>query len=132
MRFLIGFMYIRGLYGLNHQKIDIRFSDKTGRPIFGAIFFINRAKFLLASISFISRNDCINNFPEDRFSSCRPIFELFNANCSKYLVPTLYMTIDETLYPMRHQIAFRQYNPNKPHKYGLLCKSLNDASFPFI
>ena len=40
------------------------------------------------------------------------------------------MTIDETFYPMRHQIAFRQYNPNRPHKYGLLCKSLNDASFP--
>ena len=41
------------------------------------------------------------------------------------------MSIDETLYPMRHQIAFRQYNPKKPHKYGLLLKSLNDARFPY-
>ena len=32
---------------------------------------------------------------------------------------------------MRHQIAFRQYNPNKPHRYGLLVKSLNDARVPF-
>ena len=32
---------------------------------------------------------------------------------------------------MRHQIAFRQYNPSKPHRYGLLLKSLNDASFPY-
>ena len=31
---------------------------------------------------------------------------------------------------MRQQIAFRQYNPNKPHRYGLLLKSLNDARFP--
>ena len=32
---------------------------------------------------------------------------------------------------MRHQIAFWQYNPNKPHRYGLLVKSLNDARVPF-
>ena len=32
---------------------------------------------------------------------------------------------------MRHQIAFRQYNPKKPHKYGILFKSLNDARFPY-
>ena len=32
---------------------------------------------------------------------------------------------------MRHQIAFRQYSPNKPHKYGALLKSPNDAHFPY-
>ena len=32
---------------------------------------------------------------------------------------------------MRHQIAFRQYNLKKPHRYGLLWKSLNDARFPY-
>ena len=31
---------------------------------------------------------------------------------------------------MRQQIAFHQYNPNKPHRHGLLLKSLNDARFP--
>ena len=62
----------------------------------------------------------MKNFPKDRFASYRPMFELFNASCTKYLVPTLHMTIDETLYPMRHQITSRKYNPNNPHKYGLL------------
>ena len=32
---------------------------------------------------------------------------------------------------MRHQTAFRQYNLNKPHNYGLLFNSLNDAMKPF-
>ena len=32
---------------------------------------------------------------------------------------------------MRHQIAFRQYNPNKPYKHGVLLKSLNDARIPY-
>ena len=62
----------------------------------------------------------------------RPVWELFNKNLRKYIAPSEYLTIDETLYPMRHQIAFRQYNPNKPHKYGVLFKSLNEARFPYI
>ena len=32
---------------------------------------------------------------------------------------------------MRHQIGFRQFNPYKLARYGLLHKSLNDAKFPF-
>ena len=32
---------------------------------------------------------------------------------------------------MRYRIAFRQYNPSKPHGYRLLLKSLNNASFPY-
>ena len=32
---------------------------------------------------------------------------------------------------MRHQIVFRQYNPNKLQKYGLLLKSINNSRFPF-
>ena len=32
---------------------------------------------------------------------------------------------------MRKQIVFHQYNPNKPLRYGLIFKSLNDARFPY-
>ena len=59
----------------------------------------------------------------------RPVWELFNSNLGKYVAPSEYLTIDETLYPMQHQIAFRQYNPNKPHKCDVLLKLLNDARF---
>ena len=56
---------------------------------------------------------------------------MFNKNCSKFVIPSEYLAIDETLYPTRHEIAFRQYNPKKPHKYGLLLNSINDSRFPF-
>jgi len=56
---------------------------------------------------------------------------MFNERMKSVLVPSEFLSIDETLYAMRNQIAFRQYNPNKPAKYGLLYKSLNDARFPF-
>ena len=45
------------------------------------------------------------------------------------LFPSEYLSIDETLYSICLQINFREYNPNKPAKYGLLYKSLNDAGF---
>ena len=32
---------------------------------------------------------------------------------------------------MRNKIGFRQYNPNKPAKYGLLFKSTNASRYPF-
>ena len=32
---------------------------------------------------------------------------------------------------MRYIIAFRQYNPNKPHRFEILLKFLNKLHFPF-
>ena len=52
---------------------------------------------------------------------------MFNGRMKSALVPVEYFSIDETLYAMHHQIAFRQYNPNKSAKYRLLYKSVNDA-----
>ena len=57
--------------------------------------------------------------------------ELFNVNLWKYLLPSLHLTIDETFYPQHHQIVFRRYSLNKSQKCGLLCKSLNGATFPY-
>ena len=40
----IGFIYLRGLYKLNHRDLYILFSGKAGPPIFGAIFSRDRAR----------------------------------------------------------------------------------------
>ena len=66
-----------------------------------------------------------------KFAAIREIWGIFNLNLSKYVAPWEYLLVDETLYPVRQQIAFRQYNPSKPHRYGLLLKSLKDARFPY-
>ena len=131
MRALIGLIYLRGLYGMNHRNIELLFAKHIGHDIFGATMSQQRMKFLLANITFDDPEERAQNWPSDRFAAARPLFEQFNKNCSKYVYPSEYLSLDETLYPMRHQIAFRQYNPNKPHKYGLLVKSLNDARVPF-
>ena len=91
----------------------------------------NRMQFLYAHISFDTLEERTAVWPTDRFAAYHRFWEMFNNNLSKPLFPSEYLSIDETLYPMRQQIAFRQYNPKKPHKYGLLLKSLNDARFPY-
>ena len=47
------------------------------------------------------------------------------------LAPGDYLSLDETLYPMRTQISFKQFNPSKTVKYGLLFKSVNAARYPY-
>ena len=67
----------------------------------------------------------------DLFAAVREIWEILNSNLSKHVAPLEYLSVDETLYPMIQQIAFRQCNSNKPHCFGLLLKSLNDARYPY-
>ena len=60
----------------------------------------------------------------------RSFFESFNKNITKFRYPSSYLAADETLYPYRGRIGFKQYNPSKPAKYGLLYRSLCDATVP--
>ena len=45
------------------------------------------------------------------------------------LPPSDYLSLDETLYIMRTQISFKQFNPSKPARYGLLFKSVDAARY---
>lgn len=61
----------------------------------------------------------------------RDFFEIFNENCSKMMNPPEYLSIDETLYPSRGRISFKNYNPSKPARYGLLFQSLNSVEWAY-
>ena len=47
--------------------------------------------------------------------------------------PSELLATDETLYPYRGSIEFKQYNPSKPGKYGLLYRSLCNSvtTYPY-
>ena len=57
----------------------------------------------------------------------RSFFEKFNPNIATACYPSSYKAADETLYPYLEKMGFKQYNPNKPAKYGLFYRSLCDA-----
>ena len=61
----------------------------------------------------------------------RNFFESANNNFRKALQPGAYLIIDETLYVTRNQISFKQYNPSKQARYGVVYKSINEALIPF-
>ena len=126
-----GIMYMRGLYGLNNHCIETLFSDIHGHPVFSATMSRMRFQFILASLSFDDASDRKERWQRYRFAATRHIFEVCNKNFGKALIPEYYLSLDETLYPMRTQISFRQYNPDKPAKYGMLFKSINSATYPY-
>ena len=104
------------------------FSEEWGPLIYGAVMPRERFHFLVRNISFDDEETRAQRWKKDRFAALREIFEKFNDQCSSVLCPDDYISLHETLYPMRTQI---QYNPNKPAKYGLLFKSINAARYPF-
>jgi hypothetical protein len=127
----IGLMFYRGLLKQNHFNYSILFSDKMGTPIFSATMSRNRFTVLHSNISFDDINTRKDRWEFDKFTAIRELFEDFNNNCSSVIAPQDYLSLDETLYPCRTQISFKQYNPNKPAKYGLLYKSINAARYPY-
>ena len=128
---VIGLIYLRGLLGLASHNIEILLNNLTRNPIFGATMGKNRFKFLLSHISFDDADDRPERWKYDRFAAFRKIFEIFNYNCERVAVPDGYLTLDETLYPMRSKLSFKQFNPLKPTKYGMLFRSINSSRFPF-
>ena len=131
IRAVIGLMYARGLLGQSTHRLSHLYSDTAGHPVFSATMSRDRWAWLMHNLRCDTTAERDARWSSDRFAAVRPIFELLNDKLSKLVIPSEHLTIDETLYPMRHQINFRQYNPSKPAKYGVLFRSINEARFPF-
>ena len=122
---------MRGLLEQAHESTNATFHEIFGNPVFNATKSRNRVKFFIAHISFADHITRSTPWQHDRFAAFREIFEEFNKNCGKFLIPNGYLSLDETLYPTRTQISFKQFNPSKPAKYGMLYKSINACRYPF-
>ena len=122
---------MRGLLEQAHQSTNAKFYEIFGNPVFNATKSRNRFKFLIAYISFDDHITRPSPWQRNRFSAFCNILEEFNKNCGKFVVRNNYLSLDETLYHTRTQISFKQFNPSKPAKYGMLYKSINACSYPF-
>ena len=127
----IGLLYARGLLRQSMHASKKLFSETAGHAMFSGTMSKHRFSFLLSALSFDDSEECQELWKLDWFAAAQKLTNLFNDRMKNVLVPLEYLSINETLYAMRHQIGFRQYNPNKPAKYGLLYKSLKDARLPF-
>ena len=115
----------------NNHDVAILYNDLTGNPVFGATMSNNRFKCLFFNISFDDFKTKTQRSVYDRFTAIRDVFESFNHNYSSCVVPGDFSYFDETLYSMKMRIRFKQFNLNKPAKYGLLFKSINACRYPY-
>ena len=122
---------MQGLLGEAHQSTNAMFDEVFGNPVFNTTMSRNRFKFWIAHITFDVHRTRPTPWQQDRFAAFREIFEEFNKNCGKFLVSDDYLLLDKTLYPTRTQISFKQFNPSKPAKYGMLYKSINACRYLF-
>ena len=126
----IALVYLRGAWGLNMHAVDELFSERSV-PDFGATMSKNCFRFPNTCITFDDASSRQTRWKRDRFAAFRTMFEIFNSNCSTHLIPHDYLSLDETLYPTRTKVSFKQYNPSKPAKYGILFKSLNATQYAY-
>ena len=110
---------------------EIIWHHETTNDFFEATMSLNRFIFISRFITFDKKSTRAERWRYDKFACMRSFFESFNDDISKARYPSSYLAVDETLYPYRGKIGFKQYNPNKPAKYGLLYQPLCDTIVPY-
>ena len=81
---------------------------------------LHRFKFICCLITFDDKETRNDRWKTDKFACMRELFEDMNERNARMRHPSPLLAINETLHPYRGHIRFKQYNPNKPAKYGLL------------
>ena len=130
LRAFIGLCYLRGILRVSKQNIKMLFGPD-GHHAFGATMSVKRFAFLNSMLSFDEPETRAERKKADKFAVMRDFFEAFNKNCGRYLAPPVFLAIDETLYPTRGQIGFKQYIHGKPDKFGINFKSINSVEVPY-
>ena len=55
----------------------------------------------------------------DRLGKIRPLFDKLERKYKRIFTPGEHIVIDETLISWRERLIFKQYIPNKAHRYGM-------------
>ena len=127
----LGLLYLRARLKLNMSDCEKIWYHETANDFFEAMMSLNRFIFISRFITFDEKSTQAEHWRYDKFACTQSFFEGFNKNISKFCYPLSYLAVDETLYPYRGRIGFKQYNPSKPCKYEFLYRSLCDATVPY-
>ena len=128
---VFGIMYLRGALHLNGVHVDTAFYHETTNDIFRATMQRQRFTFLCKMMQFDDYSTRADRWKMDKFACFRDFFEEINQLFLKLHLPSEHLAIDVTLYPYRGRVGFKQYNPSKPAKYGLLFRSLCDSKVQY-
>ena len=127
MRAFFGLFLARGMMKLNNWNLQRLWREGLGPAVFSATMGKHRFKFLNKHIMFDNPDTRQQRWRLDRFAAAREFFEMWNDRCGQMLQMADYGAVDECLYACRNQLGFKTYNPNKPAKYGINIKCLNEV-----
>ena len=125
-----GLFYIRGVPRDNYQSLKNVFYHNSSAPHFCATMNKNRYYTLLWLTQFDNMTTREDRWVHDKLTVEREFFRKFNENCAQMMIPSELLAVEETLYHYRGGTVIKQYNPNKPAKYGLLYMSISGSKFP--
>ena len=131
MKAWFGLLYLRGALKLNTSHVDNVWYHESSNDIFAATMQRKRFTFLTRMVQFDDCDTRGERWKQDKFAAFREFFETVNRRFLKRRKPSEHTAIDETLYSYRGRISFKQYNPSKPAKYGLLFRSLCDSTVQY-
>ena len=131
LKAMLGIMYLRGAKRLNLTSSFDCFHHESALDVFSATMQHKRFAFLRCFMEFDEKDTRADRWKYDKFACFRDFFEAVNERNAFMRTPSEHLSIDETLYPYRGRIGFKQYNPSKPAKYGLLFRSLCDAAVQY-
>ena len=92
--------------------------------MFSTVMSRNRFAFILHNLSFGDEITRAERWKKDSFTVICEFLEKFNNQYMLVVAPGDYLSLYETLYPMRTQISFKQFKLNKPAKYGAFFSNL--------
>lgn len=118
---------------LQYPRVRLYWDTKLGINFVNQVMTVNRFYKLRQNIHLVdTTKEPPNN--TDRFWKVRPLYDTIRKRC--YELPlTTDLSIDEQTIPFKGHINAKQYNPNKPSKWGIknvLLTSSNGLMFDFI
>ena len=118
--------YMRRTFWKNMMDIKAVFYNENTYPMFSSVFERKKLSFLCTIIQFDNSRVRKEQWSADKFSAFPDFFERCNKQFIKLRIPLHSYAIDKTLYLYKGRIEFKQYNPSKPAKSGLLWHVLCD------
>ena len=117
-----GFIGLQLLIGVRQQpSLESYWSTdpKLSCSLFGATMSRNRFQEILRCLHFVDNKEEETLSQGDRLWKVRPLLNTFNNTMNRVYTPGPRVAIDEQNVLYRGRLVFRQYIPNKRHKYGI-------------
>lgn len=130
LRAFIGLMVLRA--SLNAITVNDMFAPAFGPALARATMGQSRYLAILSHLTFDDSSTREARRPGDKFCLMREVFDIFDANLRRHIIPSENLTVDESLIKYRGRCPFRVYMPQKPGRYGILVRTVADAHSRYL